>query len=72
MKSFLIEQQLALLELCQEPQPFESIKAFLKMNNESARKEINKLRYRGLIKEVKGPTYNFWETTVRGKEVLNE
>lgn len=72
MKNFLTGEQIALLELCLEPQSYESIKSFLKLyTDEAAKKEINKLRYRGLIKEVKGPTYMFWETSVKGKEVLD-
>ncbi len=73
MKNFLTEEQIALLELCLEPQSYDSVKKFLKMDTiESVKKEINKLKYKGLVHEVKGPTYNFWETNDKGKEMLDE
>jgi predicted transcriptional regulator len=72
MKNELSTEQLALLELFTEPQSAEGVKDFLKSDSETAQHEINKLKYRGLIKETKGPTYDFWELSDKGKDILNE
>lgn len=72
MEKELTTEQLALIELLSSPQSFNSIKTFLGLSDDAAHKEINKLRHKGLLKEIKGPTYDLWELSEKGKGLLKD
>jgi len=69
-KKEISTQHLALLQLCSDPQSFQTISGFLNLNEEQTQKEIKFLKQKNLIEEISGPTYTLLQLTRKGKELL--